>query len=457
MRQSRAALLLATLSLGAGLSLAYVPDCGHGFMKDDFRWIVESRVTSVHDLGRLLLSDNGFYRPVVSLTFAANAWLFRGWARGYALTNFAILSLCCVALFALGRGLKMEPGVALFAVALWALNPHGISALVMWISGRTSGLATLFSLLAAVAMVRRRRFLAAALCFLALISKEEAFFLPFVLTAWAGWSTESKRWSPRLAIASGWPAILTLVPYLVLRSQTGAYLPMTAPPYYRPTFDLRHLGRNVIEYADRSATFTAAVLLALLLVVRRARRMETDERTWILLGLLWLIGGFGLTVFVPPRSSLYACLPSVGTALAGAAVARCLWSRATPLAQSRLLMVALLVPLALVPLLRSRHSQSRSAADLSASVLAQLATEWPSARPGITIVLQDDPGQRPNLREVFGTLLEPALALQLGRALPVEYLPSRHDWTEARILVPGDPTLTERRFRLQEGRLVSGE
>ena len=106
MKPSRAALLLAASSLGAGLVLAYVPDCGHGFVKDDFRWIVESHVTNVHDLERLLLSDNGFYRPVVSLTFAADEWLFKDWARGYALTNFAILVLCCVALFALGRGLE---------------------------------------------------------------------------------------------------------------------------------------------------------------------------------------------------------------------------------------------------------------------------------------------------------------------------------------------------------------
>jgi hypothetical protein len=449
--------MLVALSVGIAPTLAYVPDCGRGFVKDDFRWIVESRVTNFHDLGRLLLADNGFYRPVVSLTFAANERSFGAAARGYALTNFAILALCCAALFALGRALKMESGVALLAVALWALNPHGIAALVMWISGRTSGLVTLFSLLAAIATTRRYRLLAAALCLLALLSKEEAFFLPAVLTAWAGWSCESNRWSARRAISTAWPSWLILVPYVVLRGQTAAYTPMTAPPYYRFTFDPLLLGENIIEYAHRSATFTVAALLVLLLVARHARRLDDGERAWIQRGLIWLIGGFGLTLFVPARSSLYVCLPSVGVALAGAAIARSIWSRAKPVAQSRLLVLVALVPLALVPLLHARNRDARHTAELSASVLEQIAATWPTALPSSAIVLQDDPGERPNLRQAFGTLLAPALTLRLGRALTVEYAPSPANWTEAHVHVPGGAALTERRFRLAQGRLVAGE
>jgi len=456
-KKSRVMLLLVALSLGVALVLAYLPDSGHGFVKDDFRWIIESRVANLHDVGRLSLADNGFYRPVVSLTFAIDERAFGIWARGYALTNFAILALCCAALFALGRALKMEPGIALLAVALWALNPHGIAALVMWISGRTSGLVTLFSLLAANAVIRRRRYLAAALCLLALLSKEEAFFLPAVLTAWAGWSYESSRFCARRAIAAGWPLWLALVLYLVLRGQTNAYLPTNAPPYYRFTFDPLLLGKNLIEYADRSASFAVAGLLVLLLIVRHVRRFDDNERAWILRGLVWLVGGFGLTMFLPARSSLYACLPSVGVALAGAAMARSLWSRATPIVQSRLLIVAVVTPLALVPLLRSRNHQARRAADLSKSVLAQIATEGANVRPGNAIVLEDNAGERPNLREAFGTLLAPALALQLRRHLAVEYLPSPTNWVEARIHVPGDAPQTEQRLRLLRDRLVAAD
>jgi hypothetical protein len=253
---------------------------------------------------------------------------------------------------------------------------------------------------------------------------------------------------------SGGPSLLALVPYLVLRSRTGAYLPTTAPPYYRFTFDPAQLARNVAEYADRTATFTVVALLLLLLLIRRTRRLEPQERRWVFCGATWLAGGFALSLFVPARSSLYVCLPSVGVALVGAALARGLWSQVTPRVQSRLIVTAILVPLALVPLLHSRNQRSRRAADLSAAVLTQMNGLRSEAPPGSTLVLEDDPGQRPSLREAFGTLLEPALALQWGSGASVEYLPSGDDWTEARLRLPGAPTPGERRFRLQQGQLV---
>lgn len=433
-------LILAALSLGTALVLSYGPDSGHGFYKDDFRWIVESRARTSDDLLRLFSTDNGFYRPIVSLTFAANEALFGAWARGYALTNLALLLLCGAAVFVLGRALKMEPGVALFAASLWSLNPHGISGTVMWISGRTSSLVTLFSLAAGVALVRQRRWLAAVLCLLALLSKEEAFFLPLVLTIWAGWQPNGGGWRARRAVTHGWPLFLSLVPYLILRSQTQAYLPATAPSYYRFTFAPAQLGRNVLEYADRAATFSTAATLLLLLAVRRTRRLEPLERYWIALGVVWTLGCFGLTVFVPTRSSLYVCLPSVGVVLVGAALGRSIWSKATRRLRLTLLIVGVLVPLALVPLHRARNRRPRQAADLSARVSAQIKELWPRLPAGSTLVLHDELARRPNLYAVFGSLLGQAITLTTGSSTTVEYLPQVGQWTEARVHLPaGDP------------------
>jgi hypothetical protein len=42
--------------------LIYLPDIGHGFVKDDFRWIDVGRLASLADLPRLLAADVGFYR-----------------------------------------------------------------------------------------------------------------------------------------------------------------------------------------------------------------------------------------------------------------------------------------------------------------------------------------------------------------------------------------------------------
>jgi hypothetical protein len=424
--------------LGAALSVSYGPDCGHGFVKDDFRWVVESRARSAGDLVRPFLTDNGFYRPVVSLSFAANEWLFGTWAKGYALTNLGLLMLVGLALFLLCRALKLERGTALLAVGLWSMNPHGISGLVMWISGRTSGLVTLFALLAAWALVSDRRWVAAALSLLALLSKEEAFFLPFVLAAWAGWPSGARRLDLRLAVKRGWPVLLALVPYLALRAQTHAYLPLRAPASYRFTSDPGVLGRNLLEYADRSATLTLAMLVVTWLSVRRAPCLGADERRWLALGLIWAAGGFGLTLFVPSRSSLYVCLPLAGVAIAGAAAARSIWLQATPRARSGLLVAACLAPLALVPLHRSRNERSLAAAELSAGATAEIKDAWPAMQPGTTLVLEDDPARRPSLNEAFGSLLSDAIALTTGAATEVEYQPSAERWTQARVRLAGD-------------------
>lgn len=47
----------------------YLPRVGHGFILDDYRWVLESRIATVSDVVALFTHNNGFYRPVVALTF----------------------------------------------------------------------------------------------------------------------------------------------------------------------------------------------------------------------------------------------------------------------------------------------------------------------------------------------------------------------------------------------------
>ncbi len=63
--------------------------------------------------------------------------------------------------------------------------------------------------------------------------------------------------------------------------------------------------------------------------------------------------------------------------------------------------MAVLAPLLLVPLLHARNRRNRAAAELSARILTEIQA-LPSGRP---FVLEDNHGERPNLREAFGTLL----------------------------------------------------
>src|SRR5687767_13492322 len=103
-----AAALLATLFL-----VIYLPDVGHGFIADDFGWIAESRLGSVSDAIGLFTANVGFYRPVVSLSFALDHAIWGTNAFGYGLTNLALCLANAAMLFALARRLGLPVAAAL--------------------------------------------------------------------------------------------------------------------------------------------------------------------------------------------------------------------------------------------------------------------------------------------------------------------------------------------------------
>jgi hypothetical protein len=59
-------------------------------VEDDYTWVLHSRSRSLADLARHFIRDNGFYRPVVSMSFAVNEWLFGAAPLGYGLANVAL-------------------------------------------------------------------------------------------------------------------------------------------------------------------------------------------------------------------------------------------------------------------------------------------------------------------------------------------------------------------------------
>lgn len=410
---------LALLALAA-LLLAYTPDMGRGFIKDDFAWIAGSRVDSAADLLGLFGRHNGFYRPLVAASFAADARLFGLRPFGYAATNLLLVLASAAALACLARALGLGPPGALLAAGLWALSPHGICWGVMWISGRTSLLLTLCALLAALWLARGRPVGAAVCAFLALLAKEEAVLLPAVLAG--GVALGLLPAPPARAASSGRAraalrTALLFAPglgaYLLLRARTGAYWPSTAPPFYRPTLDPAALLRNAAEYADRALTFPLAALLVAALVARAWPRPDVERRRAAFFGLLWLAGGYGLTLFLPVRSSLYACFPAAGSALAAAALLEGLPCSAASRPAVRLRFLAALALVALVPLLHSRNLRLRRTAELSAHALAATSEAAPLLASGATLVLHDA-DTRVNLRAAFGTLADTALRLHLG-------------------------------------------
>jgi hypothetical protein len=437
--------LIAGVLLAAALLLAYVPDLGHGFVKDDFGWIRGARIESADDATALLTRSNGFYRPLVSATFALNYAVSGMAPLAYGVTNFALLLTGAALLFMVARRLSLPAAPSALASALWTFNFHGINMAVLWVSGRTALLLSCAALASTLAVMNGRMMLGGVFCLLAMLSKEEAVVLPFLLACWTAMRSQTQL-DPARRLSSMWPLLAALAIYLVLRLQSGAFWPATAPSYYRLTIQPSILFSNALEYLDRGATWPAAVVLLVAIAARTRPILAPAERRILALGALWFAFGYAITVAVPVRSSLYAVFPSIGACTAAAAVVAAL-IRQQPSRAFRTLAVASVIPLLLVPVYRARNVRLVAPADLSATVLRDVeraATPFPA---GVRLVLIDDPSTRFTLDAAFGGLLPDALALTLG------------DQFEGEILAAGDVSNARRNgalvLGLHNGRLES--
>ena len=385
-------------------------------MKDDFGWVAKSRVSSWSDVRAVFGAPSGFFRPAVSLSFALNRSLCGVWPRCYGLANFGLLIACAIGVATLGRALSLPVWGAVLAGAIWIFNWHGINMAVLWISGRTALLLVAFATFGAAAFVKQRAMLAAFLIFAAMLSKEEAVLVAPVLIAWSmvearvsGASMFSRRTLAFLAAS----AVLGVL-YYVLRAHSGAFTPSTAPPFYRLSFTLSRFLSNAPQYLDRSATY-AAVVLVLFLVVCRPRTISIARSAGsvLLFGVMWWIGGLGITVFLPARSSLYACLPSAGIALVAATVASEAWRHVDGRRRQHAVVAGLALPFLLWPIYHARNRVLVREAELSARTLLALQQVVRTHAPGLAVLIVDDRSSRPSLDNSFGTGLQEAVNLMV--------------------------------------------
>lgn len=195
--------------------------------------------------------------------------------------------------------------------------------------------------------------------------------------------------------------------------------PADAPPYYRLSLDASLLARNTLEYADRAATFGVGLTLIAVLILGHRLLLPLTGLTWrlVIASGVWILGFFSITVFLPVRSSLYACLPSVGSAIVVAALVCVVWQRSTPVRQVRALKLAVVLPLALAPVHIARTSRYVNNAEVSASVLKDLTVLTAKLPERSQIVLHDDRTTRANLASAFGTLLDDAFFFTAGRRM----------------------------------------
>lgn len=440
-------LFIITIILVALLAAIYAPALGHGFVKDDFRWIAAADVHSPGDVARIFSTNVGFYRPLVTTSFAIDRAVWRLDARGYALTNATLLLANAGLLFLVGRRLSLPPEAALLATAVWAFNFHGINMALLWTSGRTALLLSLFAQAGALALLARRRWsgvVAGLLALAAMFCKEEAVMLPPLFVALHLVIGREER-SLRGALVRTWPVWVAAAVYGIARAQSGAFGVSNAPDYYRLTFAPRAVLTNVGEYLDRGATVAAIVSVILWLSAPRAEPFGDSERRTIRFGISWFIAMFAITMFVPVRSSLYAVAPSIGAALvAGACAARA--SRVVPDRFARVAALMIAAIALLLPVYRARNHGLVEPADLATRSLMTIqdaARGQPDARD---IVLIDDPRAPVTLDSAFGALFPDAVHLFVGPAVRG----SLTNDTEA-AATRADAALV---FTLREGRLV---
>ena len=437
--------------LFAAFLIIYLPDIGHGFIKDDFGWISGSRVTNAHDVLALFEHNVGFYRPLVSASFSADYALWQFNAFGYGLTNLIIFFIDALLLFRVAGRLALSREASLLAVGTWAFNFHGVNMALLWISGRTALLLSMFALSAALALLNRRIILAAAFSLLAMLCKEEAVLIPVMFTL-----IDAADQPRALSVDAAWGLVrrywlvwLALAVYLALRPHSGAFGPQDAPSYYRFSFSPPTVLRNVFEYLDRAATLAVAIALAILISIRSVRvALTPTEQLALRFGGAWFVCFYAVTIFMPVRSSLYAVTPSIGSALAVAA-----WgSAAQRMCRKRFdtccAVLTVLIVL-LIPIYRARNERWVSPADLSTVVMTrlQLAT---AGFTGGEIILIDTPSAQFGLDGSFGTLFGDAVRVMIGKDWRGEIRP-----TLSADLVTGATTSPARVvLRLLDGRLT---
>jgi hypothetical protein len=340
----------------------------------------------------------------------------------------------------LAIALGLLPWAALLAAATWAFNFHGINMAVVWVSGRTSLLATLFATLSAIAFTRRRAAIAGIWCFAALMAKEEVVAIPVVLTIWM----IVERWPWRSVL----PAWMALIGYLALRQNSGAWV-SDAPPFYQFTFDPVQVLQNAFEYADRSMTFGILVMLLTMASLAATPALQRDDRKLLVKGMSWMVCGFALTLWLPVRSSLYVAFPTVGFAIVTATIVTAIARRAGLVRAARVAVGALLLPFLLLPIYWARNVRWTELRALTKDTIRVIRAE---SLPSDTLaVLEDDPSRRANFRNAFGTLFPEAGALFFGSREALWIDPPESELGSVGIERPEATRIA--RFRLVNGRV----
>ncbi|MGC8908556.1 MAG: hypothetical protein ACP5M0_14105 [Desulfomonilaceae bacterium] len=203
---SRASVGVALVSIALACVLAYGPMLAQFFTGTDTITLIEtSRITNVQDIRRIVaeplmagsdfLQVARFYRPLSTISYSIDYWLWGVHPAGFHFTNLLLHTLTCMFIFLMMRA---SFGLGLFPAGLgtitFALHPILVET-VPSIDRRHDIIAALFIVLCVIFCAKylasryhdRRYLWASVACEVAaMASKETAFFLPALLLVFIG-------------------------------------------------------------------------------------------------------------------------------------------------------------------------------------------------------------------------------------------------------------------------------
>jgi protein O-mannosyl-transferase len=172
----------------------------------------------------------GYYRPLITLSFALDHRLHGQNAAGFHLTNVIVHVINAQLVLALLKKHGVRPLVAALLTIVWALLPR-LAEAGAWVSGRTDLLASAFALAALLSFTATPRGGAVAALFfgVGLFAKESAIaVLPALfLSEWVRMRHDGSRLSKRRAIELALPFAAVLLAYAALRLRAIGYHDMS--------------------------------------------------------------------------------------------------------------------------------------------------------------------------------------------------------------------------------------
>jgi tetratricopeptide (TPR) repeat protein len=181
---------LVTHARTAWFDFTYLDD--RDLVVDDHAFLAQP-ASMLHAFARSYMhvvdGHHAYYRPLVTVSYAADAQWSGLRPFGYHCTNVALHAVASALLLALARHLGLGRALALVAATVFAVHPVLASA-VAWIPGRNDELLAVFALAAWLSFVRElerpspaRRLVHLAFFTLALFTKETAVAIPLVCLA----------------------------------------------------------------------------------------------------------------------------------------------------------------------------------------------------------------------------------------------------------------------------------